>query len=103
MQVKATKAMTAAINKCSGKGEFKAHYVTLTPAQYSIIVGDPFRNEMHDFNPATGKMCAIMIEYPPEEYAPERYVTSRDLIRIFHDSDRTIQGFFDQVYQALRI
>lgn len=71
--------------------------------QYRITVDyDIFRNET-DFNSATNKMSVLQVVYPSDYYASPKYLTTRDLNRIFSRSDKTAEGFIKAVREEIEI
>lgn len=97
MKVAATKVFTKEIQKNMKSGLFpfldSVQYAELSPERYSFFVDSPYDN-MADFLPEKGKLRAISIEYKPELYAAGRYLSTKDLNRIFRYSDGTYKGFF---------
>ena len=104
MLIKCTEIMTKAIRK-----ELKARNIDcvscvelykFTPENYGIYCGSIWENEI-DFNPATGKISAIVITYTPEELALEKILTTHELNRLFNQSDKTYSGCFDELAAAV--
>lgn len=95
MKVQATKAMTSEINAYFKENgiPYEAIYETMSPAAYRWEVDINAEQHEDDFLPATGKMRAIKISYPENFYACPRYVTTRDLLKVFRKSDKTLGGF----------
>lgn len=101
MKVKATQPMTKLIKERFPT--FGVRLVKFTPDEYKTFVDyDVFRNEK-DYNPRTGKLQAIRIDYPADCYAMPRYVTTKDLIRVFMASDRTLSGFISSLENEIAI
>lgn len=100
MRVQATKTMAKEIKKQTG---FSATLEKFTPERYEAIVDYDLLANEEDFNWENRLFSAICIDYPPECYAFPRYLSTRDLRRIFKDSDKTFGGFFEAVKKAIEI
>jgi hypothetical protein len=73
--------------------DYKISLVKIPRERYIALVDcDIFANDI-DYDMRTGNMKAILVEYPIEYYAMPRYVTTRELQRIFRESDHSYDGF----------
>jgi hypothetical protein len=103
MKVKATAAMAKEIKKALTGIAEDVFIVKMDVDNYRHTVDfEPLYHE-NDYNYSTNKFQAIKIIYRPDFYAMPEYVTTNDLIKIFHDSDRTFEGFFKQIRNAYSI
>ena len=82
---------------------YKFNLVLLSPDDYKLKVDyDLFRNES-DFNWDQHKFKAVQIRYPDTYYALPRYVTTRDLHRIYKNSDGTIEDFITELKKDIEV
>ena len=101
MKVKATKAMTKYLNDHIENITFTLE--KLTEAAYRMQVDiDTYLNEI-DYSIKTGLFSVIKVSYPGEYYAMPRYLTTKDLNRIFARSDHTAEGFIKAVLSDIEI
>ncbi len=105
MKVQATKAMTSELNKYFKQNgiPYAAQYETMTPAAFGWNVDIYTEQHEADILPASGKMRAIKILYPAEDYALPRYITTRELVRIFRKSNKTLAGFMGNLCDEIAI
>lgn len=104
MQVKVSKTMAKFLNEnlLKSKG-YKAVFQEFTPDQYSLYVSYNIMDHENDYNYNTGKMKSIKILYPDNYYAVPRFLTTNDLVRIFKNSDKTVSGFLNQLWNEIEI
>lgn len=100
MRVQATKTMAREIKKQTG---FSATLEKFSPERYEVIVDYDLLANEEDYNWGDRLFSAIRIDYPAEFYAIPRYLSTRDLRRIFRESDKTFNGFFEAVKNAIEI
>lgn len=100
MNVQASKTMTKAINEYFKQNgiPYAAIYETMSRAEYSWNVDIYTEQHEDDFLPASGKMRAIKIIYPANYYACPHYITTRELIKVFRKSNKTLAGFMRDLY-----
>lgn len=105
MNVQVSKAMTNEINNYFKNNgiPYKAQYETMTPAAFGWNVDINTEQHEADFLPASGKMRAIKILYPEDFYACPRYVTTRELLRVFRKSNKTLAGFLGNLCDEIAI
>lgn len=104
MNVQCTKVFTAALNKylkAAGRPE-RAAYKEYQEREYRMQV-DCMNNPGIDYKPERGTIAAIMIYYPAEYYAAPQALTTRDLTRIYHRSDKTAPGLFAAILDEIEI
>ena len=95
LNIKVTNPMVRALKKIMPN--YKIALVKLTKEQYSCLVDyDVYRNEV-DYDWKTCMFKAIQIIYPPEDYACDKYLTTRDLSYCLKQSDKTLKGFLNEV------
>lgn len=104
MKVMVSKTMVNKINAFFKTAGIKYHaaYVEMPLDRYLLYVGSGYDNKL-DFKPSVNKMKAIRIEYPPSMFAMNRFVTTNDLSKIFHKSDKTLDGFMKELYAEVEI
>ena len=104
MQVKVSKVMEKFINQnVAHVCGCRCHLVKMSVQSYEYNVDyNAIRNEI-DYNPKTGNMQALLIEYDPNYYAMPKYLTTKDLTRIFRGSNKTETGFINELKNALMI
>ena len=100
MKVKATKRMANEIQKQTG---YLASLVKYTYDEFVRFVSIYPEREMRDYDIETGKFSAIRIDYPAEEYACPRYLTTSELANIYYGCDGSVNDFFRAVKDAIEI
>lgn len=79
-------------------------YVTLKPEQYERLVGNAWdAMDWGDYSSSTGKIRAWVIQYPPEDYVLNRYVSTEELNNIFKHSDKSLKGFVGEILNAVEV
>ena len=104
MKVMVSKTMVNQINmffKITGI-QYHAAYVEMPLDRYLLYVGSGYDNA-RDFKPSVNKMKAIRIEYPSSMYAMNHFLTTNDLEKLFHKSDKTLKGFMKELYAEVEI
>lgn len=101
MQIKASNPMLKALKENIPKYVFKLEKFTIDQFRLFVDV-DVWKNDK-DYNPATGKMQVIKVIYPDNYYCCPRYLTTYELVDIFRRSNRTFQGFMDEVKRELEV
>ena len=100
MRVKVTAKMAKEITKRTG---FNATLEKLNCNNYQWYVsGDPDAN-IQDYDIETGLFSAIRIDYPAEYYACPRYLTTRELKKIYYTSNGSAEDFFRAVRNEIEI
>ena len=101
MQIKVSKVFARFIE--SNCPKLKAEVVELSEGAYSYYVGSIW-DVGNDYNPATGKYKAICVSYPPEWYAPARYISTAQIVAEFHRNNvTTAAGLVDMLNDWLQI
>lgn len=67
------------------------------------VISDPYLWYEEDYDPKSGLYRVIEVRYPAEYYALPKYITTRDLVKAFRDSDRTYDGFMKAVWRTIEI
>lgn len=81
MKIKVTKVFAKFIeSNCAG---LEVDVVEMSESAYNYNVGSIF-DAGDDYNPATGKYKALCVNYPPECYAPPRYISTAQIVAKFH-------------------
>lgn len=104
MKVKVSKVMEKFINQnVAHVCGCRCHLVKMSVQSYEYNVDyNAIRNEM-DYDPKTGNMKALLIEYSPESYAMPKYITTRDLLKAFKSSNKTANGFINELTDMIAI
>ena len=101
MKVKVTQTMAKAMQKAMP--EYSISVVKFSPDGYRMNVDyDLFNNET-DYSYKTGKFSAIRIGYPASYYAMPQYITTKQLVKCFNHSDKTLNGFLASVKDFVEI
>ena len=100
MQVRVTKKMANEITKRTG---YSASVVKFTYPEYQQYVTLYPEYEDSDYDIETELFSAIRILYPEEDYACPKYLTSRDLNRMYYLSTGAIDDFFRVVKKEIEI
>ena len=105
MKVKATKVMAEMLNK-----KFKEHndgydvsLEKMSERRFSVNVDLNSFDHDDDYDYKTGQFNVICVMYPLDYYACNRYLTTKDLVRAFQKSDKTLDGFAEAVYESVRV
>lgn len=64
--------------------------------------GYTWENEI-DYDPARETFKTIRVSYAPELYALPRFLTTADLLRVFHHSGKTWAGFKSELLKEIEI
>lgn len=75
---------------------------TLTAHNYSALTYINANPDL-DFLDNSGMYGVIVIEYKPECYAPNLYLTTTDLIRCYKSSSGTAKSFLNEVKDEIAI
>lgn len=91
MKVKATKTMARVLSQ--NIKDYKISLIKLDEGQFARYVDiDAFNHEV-DFDHKNQKYNVIVVEYPLNYYATVKYITTKDLSKLFNKSDKTLNGF----------
>ena len=103
MRVEATKTLTTWLNNQFKQHNipYKAIYATMTQREYDWQVGDSSME--YDYNFTTGKYRVIKILYPDDYYACLQYLTTRQLIHLAQNINRSEEKFFNNIRQEIEI
>lgn len=101
MKVKATHPMVKLMQQATPNYDIRL--VKMTTDQYKMMVDIDIFNHEADYNDRTGMMQVIRVGYPANYYAMPRYVTTKDLNRVFRNSDHTIEGFTKALIEDIAI
>lgn len=101
MKIKVSKVFAKFIEtNCAG---LSAEVVEMSENTYYYNVGSIW-DAGDDYNPATGKFKAICVSYPPEWYAPNRYISTAQILEEFHRHNVTnATGLVDMLNNWLQI
>lgn len=79
----------------TGIGEIKMF--RLTPEAYKAHVDIDLWKHEDDFLASSNTIRVVKLIYPAEDYAMPAYITTQDLKRCLAMSDRTWNGFFNEI------
>lgn len=103
MKIKATKTMALALNKAMKNSNYKVSLEKFTERQFALYVDiDTYKHDI-DYNIEDCTFNVLKVEYPQDYYACNRYLTTRDLVNIYKHSDKTYDGFMQQVIESIEI
>ena len=91
MKVKATKTMVKELKKHLPEG-YNITLEKMSERQFALYVDINTYNHEHDYNINDGKFSVIKIIYPYEYYAMPKYITTKDLSKIFKTCNKTWEG-----------
>lgn len=103
MKVKVTKTMTKFLQQQLKSEKLLITHEKLNQNYYRVYVDYNLIDHIDDYNYDTQLFSVIRINYPAECYALCRYLTTRDLNRIFIRSDRSAAGFIAAVKDEILI
>lgn len=95
IKIKVTNTMTKLIKKALP--QYRVELVKLSQEEFKWYVDFNIWSNEVDFCYNDYKFKAIRIIYPPEWYACDKYLTTKDLEYNFKQSDKTLNGFIEQV------
>lgn len=103
MKIMVSNPMRQLIN-ANSNGMFTARLETLTLNEYCRYVDyDVFQHEI-DYSPKTGKFKVLKIVYPAAYFANNKYITTKDLSKIYHHSGaNTINEYITAVITEISI
>lgn len=103
MKIKATKTMATALNKAMKNLGYKVSLEKFTERQFALYVDiDSYKHDA-DYNIEDGTFNVLKVEYPQNYYACNRYITTRDLVRAYKNSNQTYDGFIQAVIESIEI
>ena len=84
MKVQVSKVFASFINQVAKDRNlnFSAEVVEIPSNSYGFLIGH-YWSAYNDYNAKTGQFRAICIQYPREYYAPNRYISTNELNRLF--------------------
>ena len=109
MKVKATKKMCKELLKAAKNADYTSiqniFIDTATPDFYERYVDNNLFNALDygDYDAGEGLIKFITVIYKEDCYSVNRYFTTRDLVNEFKHSDRTYEGFINQVLSLIEI
>lgn len=102
--VKATKAMTDLLRKNLNLECIELiKLCKFSESEFARFVDYDSYNHICDYSLATGKFSVIKIIYKSENYASPTYLTTKDLLRCFEHSNKSVDGFINAVADAVAI
>lgn len=107
MKLTTTKKLANILNKEIKNNEktknYKISRVEMSERTFSNWVDiNIFDNEI-DFDYINNKYNVIQVEYPPEYYAVNEYITTKDLTKIYKASNKTWAGFIAKFIEYIEI
>lgn len=103
IQIKTSKRLADLLNKNNEKCTI--YQVKMTEREYNWNVdGDALWLDCADFDYNTGKYSVLAVEYPAEYYACNRYITTKDLHKIFNTcKEKTLDCFIKAFNEYIEI
>lgn len=106
MKIKATKVLTNELNK-NKKNQFKDYRINLiklSEQQFEHYVDiNGYYEHSVDYNYKTSKFNVIEVCYPYDYYACNKYLTTKDLHKIYKQSDKTYNGFMQTFFECVEV
>ena len=103
MTITASKTMAKVLQNYFKKYNYKITHQKLTPRGFAWQVDlDTWKHDA-DFDYIHNIYKVIRVDYPPEDYACPCYLTTYDLTKCFDKSDKTLDGFLQQVKNEIGI
>lgn len=106
MRVQISKTLTNWLNNQFKQHNipYKAIYTTMTRRDYDILVGDTSMDTLiYDYDFFTQQYKTIKILYPDNYYACPQYLTTRQLIHLAQNINRSEEKFFNNIRQEIEI
>lgn len=101
MKVKASQVMVKELKKHIQ--EYSITLEKLSERAFSLYVDiDSYKHDA-DYNINTGLFNVIKVSYPYECYAMPKYITTADLLKVFKNSDKTLNGFIESFKEYVAI
>lgn len=102
MKLKATKTLAKELNKRIEK--YNIYGERLTERQFTFMVDSNYFNHEGDFDYTTNTFGVIVVEYPSNYYACNKYITTRDLVKIWNNTqDKTLDGLAKAFFEYVEI
>lgn len=103
MRVKATNVMAKFLSEKLKDMGYEIYFTKMSERAYRLSVDIDYFEHDEDFDYKNEKYGVIVVEYPPEYYACNEYLTTKDLVKLFRDSDKTVDGFIANVKNEIEI
>lgn len=103
MQVRTSKKMTAFLKKNLKGCSVTLSHVKLNQDCFRVYVDFSLLDHISDYDYETETFSVIRVSYPAECFAMCKYLTTRDLNRIFMRSDKTAAGFIEAIKDEILI
>lgn len=108
MKLKTTKTLAKFLSEKLKENETTKNYTLtheqVTPNFFRCYVDfDYLDHEQNDYNINNNKFNVFKISYPFDCYANDRYLTTKDLYKIFNKSDKTANGFVQSFINFIEI
>lgn len=97
LKVKVSNPMAKAIKTALNGIAFDVEIGKMNIELYQALVDYDALNHTEDWDAKANKLKVIRIEYPADCYAMPTYITTKDLTRIFRNSDHTYNGFMNEI------
>ena len=105
MKIKTSKAfakeLQAQLKKASLR--YTVEQIKMPPAHFRAFVDVNDFIHDNDYNYIENYFTVLKVTYPADYYACPQYLTTNDLIKVFRKSDKTFNGFFSDLVQAIEI
>lgn len=101
MEVKVSKTIARTLQKAFQ--DYEVLYCELPVEGYKLFVDYNVNAHINDYDWDKQVMKYIKVLYPYEDYGNANYLTTNDLERLFHESDKTMDGFIQRVFDEIQI
>lgn len=107
MKIKTTKTLCKFLSEKLKEHETTKNYTLtheqLTQNNFSWCVDMDYYNHIADYNYNNNKFNVFKVSYPYDYYACDKYITTKDLNRIFDKCDHTANGFINAFIEYIEI
>lgn len=103
IKVKASNTLAKVLNEAFKNKGYDISLTKMSEYNYSMMVDYNIFNHDEDFDYKTNLFKVIMINYPDDYYACSKFLTTKDLLRILKNSDKTFDGFIKSVWNEIEI
>lgn len=107
MKIKTTKTLAKFLSEKLKEHETTKNYTLtheqLTQNNFSWLVDMDYYKHTTDYNYNNNTFNVFKISYPYDYYACDKYITTKDLNRIFDKCDKTANGFVNDFIEYIEI
>lgn len=108
MRLTTTKTLAKVLQDYARKNEktkdYKIYKTTMSERTFSLYVDIDTYNHDNDFDFVKDCYNVIVIEYPQDFYACNKYITTNDLTKIYNKmQEKTLDNFIKQFFDYIEI